>query len=111
MPARPVEDEHGVCSGGDAARDFGQMGSHGIGVDGGQDQASHSPSLRADGSEQTGPLAAGIARSAGSGIAPGPDSRQRALLPNPCFILEPDLDGLASRCLWDRSFYRRAEVF
>ena len=105
----PTQDT--MRTGRDAACDFGQMGSHGIGVDGGQDQTGHCPSRRADGSEQISPLIARIARSAGPCSAPGPDSRQRALRPNPCFILEPDLDGLALSCLRDRSLYSRAEVF
>ena len=39
-------------NGRDAARDFGQVGRHGLGVDGGQDQACRNTACRADRAEQ-----------------------------------------------------------
>ena len=100
-----------MCSGCDGARDFGQVGRHRLGVDGGQDQACRNASRRADRAEDIRPLIAGVARRTRSRAALGPESRQRALLANACFILEPDLDGFALRSLRDRRRYRRTEVF
>ena len=99
-----------MCSGRDAARDFGQMGRHRLGVDGGQDQACRNASCRTDRAEDMGPLIARIARRPGSGAAPGPDPGEGSLLPHARFILEPDLDGFALRSLRDRRRYR-TEVF
>ena len=111
MPACSIKDEDAMCSGRDAARDFGQVGRHRLGVDGGQDQACRNASCRADRAEDIRPLIARIARRTGSGAAPGPDAGERALLPHARFILEPDLDGFALRSLRDRRRYRRTEVF
>ena len=69
-------------NGRDAARDFGQVGRHHLGVDGGQDQACRNPARRADGPEQIGPLIACVARRTGSGATPGPDPGQGSLLPH-----------------------------
>ena len=97
MPARAIEDEDAMGSGRDAARDFGQVGRHRLGVDGGQDQACRNPARRADGPKQIGPLIACVARRTGSGATPGPDPGQGSLLPHAGFILEPDLDRFALR--------------
>lgn len=111
MPARAIEDEDAMCSGRDGARDFGQVGRHRLGVDGGQDQACRNASCRTDRAEDIRPLITCVARRTGSGAAPGPDAGQGSLLADPGFILEPDFDGFALRSLRDRRRYRRAEVF
>ena len=98
-------------NGRDGARDFGQVGRHRLGVDGGQDQACGHAAGRADRAKQIGPLIACVARRTGSGAAPGPDAGQGSLLADPGFILEPDLDGFALRSLRDRRRYRRTAVF
>ena len=77
----PTQD--GMGTGGDGARDLGEMGVHRLGVDGGQDQARSGTARGADGTEQIRPLIAGIARCARSAAALGPDARQRALLADP----------------------------
>ena len=48
MPARLIEDQHGLRATGDMARDFGQMGGHRFGVAMWHDQASRHASRRAD---------------------------------------------------------------
>ena len=48
MPARAVEDEHGMRSGGDGAGDLGQVGVHRRRVDEGQDQPRSDAAGRAD---------------------------------------------------------------
>ena len=125
MPARTVEDEEdqkmirgiifptqdAMCSGRNAARDFGQVGRHRLGVDGGQDQTCGNTARRADGTEDIRPLIAGVAWRTRSRAASGPEPRQCALLADPRFILEPDFDGFALRSLRDCRRYRRAEVF
>ena len=106
-------------SGCDAAGDFRQMSVHGGGVDGGvddgvddgKDQRRCEPARGADGTEDIGPLIAGIAGRPGSGAASGPDTGEGSLLADPCFILEPDFEGSAPRGLRDRNLYRLAEVF
>jgi hypothetical protein len=77
---------------------------HGFDVDGGQDQSGANATGRADGAEQIGPGEAPVAQRARPGAAPGPDAGQRALLANPCFVLEPDLDRIASSALAQRLF-------
>ena len=112
-------------NGRDGARDFGQVGRHRLGVDGGQDQACGHAAGRADRAKQIGPLIACVARRTGSGAAPGPDAGQGSLLADPGvrrenrppdgflvrLTLEPDLDGFALRSLRDRRRYRRTAVF
>ena len=105
----PTQD--GMGSGCDAVGDFRQMSVHGRGVDEGKDQRRCEPARGADGPEDIGPLIAGIAGCPGSGAASGPDTGEGSLLPDPCFILEPDFEGSAPRGLRDRNLYRLAEVF
>ena len=111
MPACPIKDQEGMRSGGDGAGDLGQAGGHCPGVDAGQHETGCGAAGRTDGTEEIGPLIAGIAGRAGSGAAPGPDAGDRALLADPCFILEPDLQRLAPCPRGDRRSYRFGEVF
>ena len=98
-------------NGRDGARDFGQVGRHRLGVDGGQDQACGHAAGRADRAKQIGPLIACVARRTGSGAAPGPDAGERALLADARFILEPDLQRLVPCPRGDRCRTRFGEVF
>ena len=111
VPARTVEDEHGMGAGSDAAGNFRQVGIHRCGADDGQDQSRRNSARGADRAEKIGPLIAGIARGTGPGAASGPDEGERPLLTDPCFILEPDFVWAALGGLGDRRRYRRAEVF
>jgi hypothetical protein len=77
---------------------------HGFDVDGRQHQSGANATGRADGAEQIGPGEAPVARRARTGTAPGPDAGLRALLANPCFVLEPDLDRLVSGTFAERVF-------
>jgi hypothetical protein len=43
-----------------------------------------------------------VAQRARAASAPSPDTGQRALLANPCFVLEPDFDRLAGSALAER---------
>lgn len=98
-------------SGRDAAGDFGQMGRHGFGVDGGQDEPRRNATFGADGAKKIGPLIAGIAGRTGPGAASGPEPGEGSLLADPCFVLEPDFQRLALRGFGDRRLYSCAEFF
>ncbi len=88
-----------------------QGGVHCGRIDEGHDQPRCRAARRTDCAKEVGPLIAGIAGRAGSGAAPGPDAGQAALLADPRFILEPDLQRLALRPRRDRRRYRVGEVF
>ena len=60
--------------GGNGAGDLGQVSVHRRRFDEGQDQPCRNAARRADGSEQIGPLIAGVAGRTGPGAAPGPDA-------------------------------------
>ena len=102
MPSGPVHDEEGDRSRSDACPNFRQMLVHGFDVDGGQDQSAANATGRADRAEQIRPVEAPVAQCARAAPAPGPDSGERALLPDPCFILEPDFYRLATSARTER---------
>jgi len=95
MPSGPIHDEQGYCSHTDAFPDFNQVLVHGFDVDGRQDQSAANATGRAHGAEQIRPVEAPVAQRARAGTASGPDSGQRAVLPEPRFVLEPDFNRLA----------------
>jgi hypothetical protein len=108
-----------------AAGDFGQMGIHGFGADGGQHEARCRTTRRADRAKRIRPLLAGIAGGTGPGATSGPKPGERAPLTNtrvhrenrppdgfPARLtLEPDFEGPALRGLGGRRRYGLAEVF
>ena len=95
MPSGPVHDEQGDCSRTDAFPNFNQVLVHGFDVDGRQDQGAANATGRAHRAEQIRPVEAPVAQRARTGASPGPKAGERALLPDPCFILEPDFNRLA----------------
>ncbi len=109
--ARSVDDYQGDCSRRDTSADFLQMLVHGFDVDGGQDQSAANATGRADRTEQIGPVEAPVAQRARAASAPGPNSGQRTLLANSCFVLEPDFDRLAGRAPAERFLGCGCEVF
>ncbi len=96
MPTGSVHDEQGDCSGIDHFFYFNQMLVHGFDIDRRQDQASANATGRANRAEKIGPVEAPVAPRARTAPTPGPDAGERALLADPCFILEPDFDLLAA---------------
>ena len=96
MPSRSVHNKQGDCARTDAFADFNQMLVHGLDVDGRQHQGGANATSRANGPEQIRPGKTPVARRARTASTPGPDAGQRALLPDPCFVLEPDFDRLVS---------------
>jgi hypothetical protein len=111
VPSRAVENEDGVGADGDGAGDLGEVEVHRLGVGEGQHEACGNGPSGADGSEDVGPLVAGVAPGAGPCAAPGPDAGERALRADPCLILEPGLDRLVPCGFGDQCSYRFAEFF
>src|SRR3979490_2482642 len=87
------------------------MQRHGLGVRGRHDQACCDATLRTGRAEQVGPVVALVVRRAGPRSTLGPDASQRALLADPCLILEPDFDRLAFGAIGDLRRDCRGEVF
>jgi len=92
MPTCPVHLHNGMSAPGNGAADFVEVKLHGVGVrlrhhDGGPDT-----SRRADGAEQVGVLIALIGGLARPRARAGPQSDKAVLLPDPCFVLEPQLN-------------------
>jgi hypothetical protein len=95
MPACRIQNEQRDCTGADTLTDAGQMGVHGLDIDTRHDHGCAGATGRADGAEQIGPGEPPIPLEPWSSAAFGPQTGQRALLANPSFILEPDLDRAA----------------
>jgi hypothetical protein len=96
MPSGAIHNEQGDGARTDAFTDFNQMLVHGLDVDGRQNQSAADASGRTDRAEKIRPVEAPVARRARAASEPGPDVGQRALLPDPRFILEPDFDKFAN---------------
>ena len=91
--------------------DLGEMSVHRGGVGKGHDEARGHSALGTDRAEDVGPLVAGVARRPRPRAALRPDPGERALLADPCLVLEPDLERLVARGFGDRGGYRLAECF
>src|SRR5271166_3572747 len=111
MPTRPIKEQDGVTALRHLAADFLEMQIHRLGVGIRQDQSRADIATRTDGAENVGPFAALIARRGRTAAAFGPNAGQRALLPNPSFILPPEFDRLVARMLGDCGFDQIGEVF
>ena len=111
VPARAVEDEHGMGARRDGKGDLGEVGVHRGGVGEGHDEPRRHAARRADRAEDVGPLVAGVARRPRPGAALRPDPGERALLADPRLVLEPDLERLATGRLGQRRGYRLGEAF
>lgn len=82
---------------GNLRADLVEMHLHGFGVGKGHHEGSPCASRRTDGTEQVGAFVALVGGQSGAGACFGPDTHPAVLLPEPCFILEPQLDGLFLR--------------
>ena len=96
---------------GDMLADLVEMQLHGLGVGDWQHQSRADTALWTYGSEQIGVLIALVGWQARSGTLPGPDANAPVLLPDPRFILKPQL----YRCPFGQIRYLRrkrvGEVF
>ena len=80
MPSGAVEQQHGVGTRGDVARDFVEMELHHVGVGVGQRQRRADPARRADGAEQIGVVVTLVGWLARPRSAPGPLPHEAVLL-------------------------------
>ena len=97
--ARTIKENSGMDTGGNGLAESVQMQVHYAGIGFGHDDCSACRPAWAGGNEEIGPVVALIARRTRRGSAFRPNARQGTLLADPCFILEPDFEGLATgRC-------------
>ncbi len=111
MPAGPVTDQYGMGVGADLPADLGQMDCHGLAADPGHDNCGADGAIRTDRAEDVGGVVTVVAHRRRSGATRRPQIRQGALLADPGFILEPDLDRFSSRLRRQDLGYLGSEVF
>ena len=87
----PVHENDGVGFAGHVFANPVEVQLHGLGVGCWQNQRGACAPLRANGPEQTGVLITLTGGSAWSRPLAGPDARRSVLLPDPRFVVEPDL--------------------
>jgi len=92
MPARLIDEDHGVCTRSDLFADDREMGVHRVGVAVRHHQPGGLAFGGTDGAEYVGPFRALIMRRAGPGPTFGPASCQLVLLANPGLVLPPQFD-------------------
>ncbi len=95
VPARLVEDEHGVGVGRHGVADLGEVRLHRFGVGEGHDEGRALAEPRTDRAENVGPLRSLVVRRPGSRAAARPAAGDQVLLSDPRLVLEPDLDAPA----------------
>ena len=111
MPASTVADQNGMCAGTDLLADLGEVDSHRLAVDPGCHNGGAHGTRRTDRAEQVGRVVAIVANRRWAAAAQRPLIRQRALLADAGFILEPDLDRLANCLRRQGCGYEGREVF
>ena len=111
VPTGPVKDQHGMSVFCDRAADLVEMGLHGLGVGKRHGERGAYPAPGADRAEQIGAFITLVGRLPGSRSAPGPLPHQAVFLPDPGFILEPNLDRSALGDMGKMGLQRFAEVF
>jgi hypothetical protein len=97
MPASLIHQQHGVGTGRDGERYFGQMERHGLGVAEGQDQTGAFAVFRADGAKDIGGFRSLILGSRWPRAALGPAARDLVFLADAGFVRKPDFYGRAAR--------------
>ena len=108
---RTIKENRGMGTKGDGLADGVQMQIHHSGIGFGHDDCSICRPAWASGTEEIGPVVALVARRARPCSASGPNARQGTLLADPCFVLEPDFEGLATGRCRKRFGQRFGEVF
>src|SRR5258708_6768795 len=102
VPARLIDQEHGVGAGRDGLGDRHEVQVHRLDIAGGQDQGRALALFGTDSTEDVGGGGALVAGSARAGAALGPSTRDLVLLADARFVLEPnlyrvDIDRLLAR--------------
>jgi hypothetical protein len=95
VPSGTVADQHGVCARRHLGADLLEVLVHALGVGGRQDDGSALSMRGADRAIHIGGVMTIVAHHGRSRAAFGPDVGMPALLSDPGFVLEPDLDQLA----------------
>ena len=91
VPPGLIDDDHGMGTGRDLGRDFVDVPLHSLGVAAGQNQGGADTACGADGAEDIDRLGSLVARCPGTASAFCPASRDLVLLPDPGFVLPPQL--------------------
>jgi len=94
VPARFVHQHHTMRAGAHGLGEFGEKQVHRRGVEPGQHQCHAGVARRADSADDPGRLVANIAPPARGVTALPPDIAGASLLPDPGFVLAPDLKPL-----------------
>ncbi len=111
VPSGLVEQDDGVCAGGDGLRYLRQMQGHGFGVATGQDESGALALGWADGAEDVGRSVALVVRGGRAGPPSRPAPGDLVLLADAGLVLEPDLYRLASGLTGGYPFQEGGEVF
>jgi hypothetical protein len=111
MPSCLIEKNERMCSWRDRKRDFLEMQGHSLAVAGGQDKPGAFSFGRTDGSENIGRRRPLVARRGGPGSAFRPSPSDLVFLPDPGFILEPNLHRFAASLLCVGFFHDGGEAF
>ena len=97
--------------GGHGSGDLCEVQFHSFGIDAWQDQPRGCSASRTGRAEDIAPFVARIARGARAYPALCPDAGQRPLLINPCLVLEPYLQRLSLRPVWQDFRNQSGKVF
>ena len=92
MPACTIANDHGAGARSDLGTDFGEMEVHALGIGAGRDQGGADPARWADRAKQVGVVVAIVAHHQRPRAYRSPYISVPALLPDPGFILELDLN-------------------
>ena len=103
--------KQGMRVGGHGSGDLCEVQFHRFGIGVWQDQPCGCSASRTGRAEDIAPFVARIARGARAYPALYPDAGQRPLLTNPCLVLEPYLQRLSLRPVWQDFRNQSGKVF
>lgn len=100
-----------MCASCDRAANLAEVTLHGMSIGGGHHDRSAGTACGADGPKQIGALITLIGGLARSCAFSGPNPRPGILLPEPHFVLKPELDWRAFGDVLERFFQFEIEIF